>query len=313
MTRWFLLKLAVLGVVTALLMGSSFTCNFSFVPPVKKESTETQTSAVPAGAVVKIENDNGSTRVTVDPNATQATIRVTKTAIASTEEAANALLAQMAVTVTPATAPDNTLLIKTVAPPAATTDTSQIQFTFSDDDEISVTALLGNTQVAQYRLQITLPPGHAVHATQLAGPIRAIELDTASTLTAAAGSIRCIGSRAAVTANAEAGSVTIESHRGSANVTVGAGSVSLQIISLAAADQAQVRVDAGNIDLRLPKDIQANLMALAQVGFVHFRERDFNATSGIARNSGYVGCKLNGGGATVDVRSDVGTIEIDSF
>ncbi|MBP7935962.1 MAG: hypothetical protein KA354_15050 [Phycisphaerae bacterium] len=313
MTRWLLLKLSVLGAVSALLMGGTFTCNVTFIPPAKKESTETQTAAVPAGAIVKIENDNGSTRVTVDPTATEATIRITKTAIASTTEAAEALLAQMEVTVTPAAAPDNTLLIKAVSPPAATSDTSQIQFTFNDDDEVSVTALLSDTQVAQYRLQITLPPAHAVNVTQLAGPIRAIELDTASTLTASAGSIRSIRAQADVTASAQAGSVTIEAHRGSANVTVGAGSVSLQIVSLAATDEAQVRVDAGNISLQLPKDVQADLMALTQVGFVHFHEQDFDATSEIARNSGYVGGKLNGGGATVDVRSDVGTIEIDSF
>ena len=306
-----LIGLCVLGS----LMGSScdtFSFTFTFVTPETKESTETQTIALAAGAAVQVSNDLGSTRITVDPAATQATIEITKTALADTEEEAQALLGRMTVTVTAPTAENNTLVISAVRPADATEDQSQFESTITDD-EISIVAIVGSARVAQYRLRITLPPGHPVSASQGSGPVRTLGLDAPSTLSADAGSVHSIAARTNLTVSTGAGSIEIESHQGSLDVATDAGSVDLEVSFLTPDQHIIARVQIGSIDLLLPGEIDANLQALAPEGFISFAADDFDQANVTRDTRVLVEAILGSGGATIDLETDFGSIDIESF
>jgi len=291
---------------------ADFTFSITFVTPDEAESTETQTATLLEGTTVQISNDIGSTRVTVDPNATQASIEIIRTALASTQADADALLAKMTVTITEPTQENNVLTINAVRPPEATDDESQFQSTISED-EINIVAIVGDAQVVNYRLRITLPSGYSVDVTQDVGQIRAVGLDAASTLTALTGSVRSIAGEADLTVSTQAGNVNIESHEGSLDVDVDAGSADIEIVSLNTDDVVEVDVDTGGIDMVLPMDINAGLRALVDLGRVSFSAGDFSSTSGVTDTRTFVEATLGSGGATIDLFTDVGNIDIDSF
>ncbi len=290
--------------------GFSFT--IQFVTPSKAESTETQTFTLPEGALVKVTNDVGSLRVTVDQSATEATVEITKTALADSEADADALLADMTVDITEPTEQDNTLTIVAEKPASATSDDSQFQFTV-DGDQINIQSIVGSVVVAQYRLRITLPPGHGVEALQKVGPIKAVALDTASTLQTEAGAIEAVATQADLTATTEAGSIEAEAHQGSLDASTQAGAVDVEVASLAADDLVKVRVESGSIQVRLPSSIAASLRALTELGRVFFAEDDFDAASDVTDTRVFVEATLNGGGASVDVQTEVGSIDVDAY
>ncbi|MBN1490069.1 MAG: hypothetical protein JXA69_09145 [Phycisphaerae bacterium] len=289
-----------------------FSFSFTFIVPKQATLAETQTVVLPAAAAVQIANDSGSTRVTVDPEATEATLEITRTASAETQEAADALLAQMVVTITPPTAENDTLIVNAIRPPTATVDTSDFQATITED-EVTVVAIVGAAQVANYRLRITLPAGHPVSVDQGVGQVRAVGLDMPSVLTTAAGSVRSIAAVAALTVATEAGSAEIEAHRGSLDVDTNAGSVEVEIVALVSSDTVNVRVNAGSINLWLPQGINASLRALTDLGRVWFRERDFDMVTGLTETRAFVEATLGAGGAAIDLRTDTGSIDIHSF
>lgn len=290
--------------------GFSFT--LQFITPSKAESTETNTYTLPEGALVKVTNDVGSLRVTVDQSATQATLEVTKVALADSEADADALLAEMVVAVTEPTEQDNTLTIVAEQPDSATDDSSNFEFSV-DGDQITIQSIVGSVVVAQYRLRLTLPPGHGLQAVQKVGPIKTIALDTASTLETQAGSIDAVATQAALTATSQAGNIEVEAHQGSLDAGTEAGSVDIEMASLAAADLVKVRVEAGGIDLRLPSTLGASLRALTEAGNISFAPDDFAATSDVTDTRVFVEATLNGGGGSIDVRTEVGSIDIDAY
>ncbi len=300
------------GGLVIVLGCAGFTLTVQFIVPQRAQSTDTQTFDLPEDALVRVTNELGSTRVTVDPDATQATVEIKRIALADSKADAQDLLEEMTVTITEPTAGDNVLTITAELPEGATNDGGNFQATVTND-EIDVVAIVGSTVVAQYRLRITLPPGHGVEATNEVGPIRAVALDTESTLTTSAGSIHSIAGGAALTAQVEAGNIDVEAHRGSLDLDADAGSISIEIVALSAADTVTADVQAGSIDIDLPREINAVLTALSELGVVSFRERDFADTSDVIDTSSYVEATLGTGGATIDLATEVGQVDVDSF
>lgn len=301
--------LAVAGLLTAGCNGFNF--SFTFIVPKKAEASDTQNVALPDGARVMVNNEVGSTRVTVDPNATQAKIEITRTALADTQEEADDLLTKIVVTITAPTAEDNTLKIDAPKPAEATGRSADFDVTVQDD-EINVVAISATTLVAQVRLRITLPAGHGVDVVQGTGNIRAVALDTASSLKTTTGSVRTLGVNADVTIEVSTGGVDVEAHRGSLDVEIATGGFSAQIIGLADDDQVVARIETGGIELLLPEDISCVLKALVEVGAIEFRARDFDRVQITTQTRSVLDAKLGDGGPLVDLRSEVGGIDIDS-
>lgn len=309
LTHRILSVAAVAGLLTTGCNGFNF--SFTFIVPKKAEASDTQNVALPDGARVMVNNEIGSTRVTVDPNATQAKIEITRTALADTQEEADDLLTKIVVTVTPPTAEDNTLKIDAPKPAEATGHRADFDVTVQDD-EINVVAISATTLVAQVRLRITLPPGHGVDVVQGTGNIRAVALDTASSLKATTGSVRTLGANADVTIDVTTGAVEVEAHRGSLDVDIATGALNVQIIGLAGDDQVVARIETGGIDIVLPEDIGCVLKALVEVGAIDFRARDFDRVQITTQTRSVLDVMLGDGGPLVDLRTEVGGIDIDS-
>ena len=242
MRRSSFIVAACLCTAMPLMVASS--CTFTFVTPETATSTETQNVTLPAGASVVVSNPFGTITAEVDEAATQATIRIVRLAYGPTQQDADDLLADMVVTVTEPTAQDNRLVITATDVQGTATDMTSFNMVVNGDD-VTITSIFGNTIVASYKIALTLPPGHAVDATQEAGVIRVTGLDTASTLSGSATSIRVNDCVAEVAVETEAGNVDVVSHAGSLTATVSAGSVSLDIASLAAEDEVNAHCGCG--------------------------------------------------------------------
>ncbi len=316
MARSRRLTCVLLTMSSSLWLGTTcsgdFFFSFTFIKPDKAESTQTQTAELPAGTPVRITNDIGSTRVTVDPNATGVTIQILRTALASSKAEAEALLDEMTVSVTPPAGDGDALVLHAIRPPEATGDVAQFQATITED-EISVVAILGSVRVATYRLRITLPPGHEVQLVQEVGEVRVVGLDAPSTVTARAGSVRSVAGEAELDIAASAGNVRVLSHRGSLSLDLEAGSAYVDLVSLAAADSVNVRTEAGDIDILLPADVNALLAARADAGRVRFRVADFHAATNVTASRTRVAATLGAGGPPIDLRALAGNIDIRSF
>jgi hypothetical protein len=294
-------------------MGSScesLNINIRFVRPERAEDTSTQTAAMPAGAKLVVNNDNGSTRVTVDPSAAEASITIKRVALGSDQAEADALLAEIVVTVTAPTAENNVLQIDAPKPAGATGGTSDLDFTLVDD-ELSITGILGAKRVAIVELRIVIPPGHEVEVNNTNGAVRAVDLDAAGRLTSTNGSIRAIDAAAALTIATTNGGINVEGHRGSLDASTDNGSIDIEVRTLAADQHVDGHADNGRINLDLPSDIGAALTAETDNGFVSFREHDFDAATVAVRTFRHVVATLNAGGPTIDVRTDNGEIRID--
>lgn len=286
-------------------------CTIRFVTPERATSTETKTFALPAGAVVVVSNQIGSTAVIVDDAATQASVQIVRVAYAASEAEAEELLALMEVTITQPTAEDNRLMIDAKVPPGATTNQGNFTMVVSDDDVV-ISTIFGRSRVAKYALSITLPPGHAVQASQTAGTIRATGLDETSSLSGSSASIRLMDCLADVTVETDAGSVSVSNHAGSLTADVSNGSLNVDIAALAADDAVNGQVGNGSIDMTLPAGINANLEAAAAFGLVSFDVRDFTAVTVDIKTISYIRVQLNAGGPVINLRTDKGSIDIDS-
>jgi len=316
MARSRRLTCVLLTLSSSLLLGTTCSGDFffsiTFIKPDKAESTETQTAELSAGTPVRITNDIGSTRVTVDPNATEATIQILRTALANSTAEAEELLDAMTVTMTPAVGDEDPLVIHAVRPPDATGDSAHFQATITED-EINVVAILGSVSVATYRLRITLPPGHEVELVQEVGEVRVVGLDAPSAVTARAGSVRSVAGEAELNVAVSAGSARVLSHRGSLSLDLEAGSAYVDLVSLAAADSVNVRTEAGDIDILLPADVSALLRARADAGRVRFRVADFHSATSVTASRTRVAATLGAGGPPIDLRALAGNIDIRSF
>lgn len=310
MRKWSTL-LAALFLVWGIPLVLAGSCSITFVTPEMATSTETENVALPDDAVVVVSNELGTTKVRVDESATQAKVDIVRIAYAASQEDAEDLLAQMEVTITEPTDEDNRLVITAKAVPGATSDEGSFDMVVSEDD-VAITSIFSRARVAKYRITVTLPSGHGVEATQKVGLIVANDLDTAGTLDGKAASVLAEGCTAALTANADAGNVTVSSHSGSLSTTISAGTALIDIVALASDDTVDVAVDSGTIDIDLPADVAADLEASASVGNVHFDEADFTSADVTTDTSTDVVAALNGGGADVNLQTDVGNIVIDS-
>jgi len=308
---------ASIGLLTlsTLLIGAcdGFSFTFSFILPRSATATETTTYTLPDGANIVVTNDNGSTRVTVDPAVTQATVEVRRTALVREQADADALLPKIVVTVTEPTMDANTLTISAPRPPEATDDSENFEVVV-DDDEISVTTITEEAMVSVVNLRITVPPGHAVDVTHGNGSVRAVTLDTPSVLRIETGSIRSIGAGTHLTTRTGTGSVFIEGHDGGLDTMIGTGPLNADFADLDASEEVLVRIEVGSIELRLPDDVDADLSALTEVGDIYFSKFDFDDTNNLSQSHNgpgeFLTVTLNDGGASIDLRTETGGIDI---
>jgi hypothetical protein len=299
--------LAAICVLVSLPVMLAPSCTITIVTPESVTSTETETVALPAGASVVVSNQLGTTTVNVDDEALAATIRIVRIAYAGSEEKAQALLDEMVVDITEPTAQDNRLVVTAAAVDSGSSDDGDFNMIVNGDD-IVISSIFANARVANYRITVTLPPAHGVQVTHQDGVIRATGLDTASTLTGVATSIRLSDCATAVTVQTEAGDVETASHAGSLDATIQAGSAVLDFADLDAGDVVDVDVGTGTISIDLPPDVHADLQAGASLGVVSFDETDFTTVSLITDTMSFVNATLNGGGATIDLHTDVGSV-----
>jgi len=309
MRKSTLLAAMCLLVASPLMLAPS--CTITIVTPESVTSTETETVALPAGATVVVSNQLGTTTVNVDDDAVQATIRIVRLAYAGSEEQAQALLAEMEVDITEPTPQDNRLVITAAAIESAASDDGDFNMIVNGDD-IVISSIFTNARVANYRITVTLPPAHGVQVTHENGVIRATGLDTTSTLTGTGTSIRLSDCAADVTVQTEAGDIEAASHAGSLDATIQAGSAVLDFSDLDADDVVDVDVASGSISVDLPPDVHADLQAGASLGVVSFDEADFTTVGLITDTMSFVNATLNGGGATIDLHTDVGSIFVDA-
>ncbi len=287
-----------------------FTFSFTFSVPKSAEATATQYLAMPAGAGLVVNNENGSTRVTVDASISQAEIEITRIALADTEAEADDLLEKIVVQVTAPTGGDNNLRISAPKPEEATGHDADWQFELVDD-ELNITGVLNSRLVAIVRLRIKIPPNHAVDVTSQNGAIRAVNLDTASSLTTGNGSVRVRNASTNVTVRADNGAINVEDHRGTLDAQTDNGSLDVNVDALAAGQQVIARTQNGNIEALLPSDIDAELTAETENGFVDFDRDDFDDVPASDIRTRRVTATLNGGGPTIDLDTGNGWIEID--
>ncbi len=317
MTRSRVWRLWVLGFCALPMLGAAcmqgFSFSFTFVQPKRAESTETKTVSLAAGLGVQVLNEIGSTRITVDPNAPSVTIEIKRTAMAETQQDANDLLANMVVNIVEPTGDANVLVIEAKKPAGATDDNSQFQFT-ATEDEINVVAIVGAAKVVKYDLRITLPAGHPAALTQTVGQVRLIALDSPSTVVANAGDVRSMGGTASLGIETKAGYIEAKGHRGSLNLKTTSGYVAMEIVALVSSDTVAAKTKIGGISIKLPEDINANLKAWTESGYVNFRARDFSSTTGtVVDTRSYVEAALGSGGAKVELQSEMGEITVQSY
>lgn len=284
---------------------------------------------MPSGAKLVVDNDNGSTRVTVDPNATDAIIEYTRVAFGGDQAAADALLAEIVVTVTEPTEGDNALRIDAPQPTVAAGNTNDLQFSLQND-ELNVTGILVGTQsVALVRMRITLPPGHEVEVTNNNGAIRTVNLDAVSTLTGENVTVRSMNATADLTITTNNGIIDVEEHHGnliaetangvididdlygSLDAEAANGPISISVRTLEADQHIYASTQNGVINLELPQDINALLDARTGNGAVVFNEDEFDATSNIQQTLTHVVATLNSGGPSVEVQTVNGLVTVD--
>ena len=291
-------------------MGQTCNVDLTFIVPASADSSETTTAPMFNNSALIVNNQSGSTRVVVDPGATEAVISVTKTALAEDQAAADALLAKISVEIESPNGSNPDLVITATRPPEADDSTSDVDFNF-DNDEFNVTGIFQAKLVALVRLQITIPPGHAVQVIQGEGPVRTIGLDTTSSLTADHGSIRAIKSNANLSITNNDGDINVEDHEGSLDVDGDIGEQRIELDGLAADGHVSLDNRIGTIHMEIRKDLSADLDAVTQNGIVQFEAADFDAVSDVDQAPRHVTARLNSGGPPIDVINVNGGIRIE--
>lgn len=303
-------SLAACCTLASIVACDTVSFNITFAIPKRATAVDTQHVALPDGARVLVNNENGSTHISVDPAAVDARIEITRTAYGRGQADADELLDKIVVTVTPPVDPENVLKIDAPTPSEATSDESSFQGTFNDD-ELNITGIIGGGQVATVGLRITLPPGHGVEVTQGNGAVRASDLDTESTLRTDNGRVRVMDAAAKVTIRTDNGSVDVEDHSGSLDVETDNGSVDIEIQSLVGEQKVRAVTDNGRIDLTLPRDIDADLSAMTDDGFIRFDLTDFDSVDHATATGRSLVATLNGGGPPIHLETDNGLIDIE--
>ena len=305
-----IIGLSACCLLTALWACDSFTFTFSFVTPKRAEAAATQTVAIPGGARLVVNNEIGSTRVTVDPDATQLTVEITRIALAEDQAVADDLLTKIIVTITEAA---DQIRIDAPKPAEATGLDTDFSFTLVDD-ELNITGIVNSRRVAVVNLRITIPPGHQVEVTNYNGAIRAVDLDAASVLTSHNGRIHTIDATAALSLETHNGSIEVEGQRGSLDAETHNGGLEIEVRTLAAGQHVIAQTHNGRVELDLPRDIDAELSAQTDDGPIEFENSDWDSVSNVSWTSWHgLTATLNGGGPPIDVSTNDGPVEIDSY
>ncbi len=302
------------GVVLCLALSflaacDGFDLSFLFVKPASADATRTQSVTLSDGAVVVVNNDNGSTRVTVDPDATKATIKMTRVAYATDETTADTLLDSITVTITEPNLLNNTLTIDAPCPEGATDDENNFTADVSADS-MDVTSIFLGQQVAVVRLVITLPPDCDLQIVQKNGAIRVTGLDSTGVLTVENGTVRVLESTGDVTVRTTDGQVEVSDHEGSLDAVVENGAISVDILSLASSEEIQCGVTNGQIALSAPADLDAYVIAEADKGTVVFSSSGFDDVSDVTQTLNSLTATLNSGGPQIELQAGNGLITI---
>ena len=302
-------------VLSCLVLGFLSACDstdlsFLFITPTSAEATKTQTVTLSDGAKVIVNNNNGSTEVKVDSEATKATIKITRSAFAQAETTADTLLDAIAVTVTQPTSSDNTLTIDAPRPSSATDDLNNFTVDLSDD-EMDVTKILMAQQVAVVKIVITLPPGFDVEVMQKNGVIKATGLDATGKLTLTSGTVKVLESTGDVTVTMTDGQVDVSDHEGSLDASVENGAIVIGVAGLSSTEEIVAAATNGQITLTVPKEIDADLIAKAVEGSVTFSKSDFDSVPDVTQTLHAVTATLNSGGPNITLQAQNGLISID--
>ncbi len=301
------------GVGLAVLAGcAAFSFTFRGISPERASATATEIVTLTEAAAIRINNEIGTTRAIIDPDATEATIAITRIALADTQQGALDLLPFIVVTVTPpGESDDGDLHIDAPRPTEATGTLGDFEATF-DEDEIHLSWVTTSTLIAQVSLELTLPPGHALIGEHDSGTLTVDDADTPVTLSTRNGSIRISNAQGPITVDADNGSIRVLSHHGSVDASTENGTIRVDIVELADDNIVTLASDNGTIDLELPASANANLTAITQNGTVDVELGGFDSVTGVSAGNGSFTGTINAGGATVDVRTDNGTIDIEA-
>ncbi len=305
----------IIGLSACCLLASlwacdGFTFSFTFVTPQTAEAVATQTAAMPGGAKLVVNNEVGSTRVTIDPGATQMTAVITRIAVAEDQTEADELLTKIIVTITETA---DQITIDAPKPAEATGVDTDFSFELVDD-ELNITGIVNSRRVAVVNLRITIPPTHQVEVTNYNGAIRTVDLDAAAVLTSHNGRIHTIDTTAALSLETYDGSIKVEGHRGSLDAETHNGKLDIELRTLAAGEHVIGQTHNGRVELDLPSDLDAELSAQTDSGPIEFENGDWDDVSDVSWSSWHgLTATLNNGGPTIDVSTHNGRVEIDSY
>jgi hypothetical protein len=230
-------------------------------------------------------------------------------ATADTQEAADALLAEIVVTVTPPTDADNTLRIDAPRPADATGNVTQFDASFTED-EIHISLITTSTRIAQVRLRLTVPPGHPLTAVQESGDLTVIAPNSPVSLTTTNGTVRVTSAAAPVTIQTTNGDVRVAAQSGSLDTNTQNGSVNADVLALAAGDHVTCATSNGSIQLELLPNINANLSVATDNGLVLVDLFNFDSFSVASHTQETLNATLNAGGPLIDLRTHDGMIRI---
>ncbi len=316
-----LMKFGVFSVIGLAMVGG---CD-GFVP-LLFDAEEPFSISEPADDIgtFKVDWQNGRVKVEVDPDATEIAITGEKVVRASSQAAAEAALDDIEIGLSisdssPSVAtlemnsPDEFGFVfeadvTVVLPVSMILDVENINGTIEVDGNEAATSVDSENGTVSVRGQdgdlTVLVNNGAVEATTLGGDVNIsiengrVKLD--ATL--------ADGEEAEVTT--ENGDVDIESTGGSVDVDVENGDVELLATPENGGD-VRVDVSRGHVDLRVAEEFAASLFLQTDFGAVSPDLDKFDVDD-LEQSLVEVRATLNGGGGSVEVRTDVGNIDFDS-
>jgi DUF4097 and DUF4098 domain-containing protein YvlB len=121
------------------------------------------------------------------------------------------------------------------------------------------------------------------------------------------GNIQVEGNAGPVDAHTSGGNIEVRRADSPVRAVTGAGNVQVEIARATGAAQVELETGAGNLDLRLPRDVSAQVDATANMGHVRLE----GAAGGSSpRGHGHLNVVLGEGQGSVRLRTGVGNIEI---
>lgn len=121
------------------------------------------------------------------------------------------------------------------------------------------------------------------------------------------GNILVRGEAGPVDAHTGGGNIEIRQAQSPVTAHTGGGNIQVEIPRASGAAQVEMTTGAGNLDLRLPSDVSAQLEATSNLGHVHLAPA---AGGQHQRGQRHLRAVLGGGQGSVHLRTGVGNIEI---